>query len=116
MADNPYIQFLKLSQALTDKDIGQELDTTAIKFLELITINHSKDRQLTVSEAMALSYIGSPATMHRKIDLLRKQGWIDLIHKGEDRRTKYLQPTAKAHKYFDSLSKLMAKTWVNAKP
>jgi len=115
MTDNPYIQFLKLSQALTDKEIGIELDTTAIKFLELITISHSREKPLTVSEAMALSYIGSPATMHRKIDILRKQGWIDLVHEGEDRRTKYLAPTTKTHKYFDSLSKLMTKAWVKAK-
>ena len=52
--------------------------------------------------------------MHRKIDILRKQGWIDLVHEGEDRRTKYLVPTNKAYKYFDSLSKAMNKAWAKA--
>ncbi len=111
MSANPYIQFLKLSQTLTQKEIGQELDTTSIKLLEMITVNHSKGESLTVSAAMALDFMGSPATMHRKIDILRKQGWIDLIHHGEDRRTKYLAPTTKTNKYFDSLAKLMSKVW-----
>jgi hypothetical protein len=48
MSANPYIQFLKLSQTLTQKEIGQELDTTSIKLLEMITVNHSKGESLTV--------------------------------------------------------------------
>jgi DNA-binding MarR family transcriptional regulator len=111
MSKNPYIQFLKLSQTLTYKEIGHELDTTAIKLLEMITISYSKEESLTVSDAMSLEFMGSPATMHRKIDVLRKQGWIDLLHVGDDRRTKYLAPTKKAMKYFESLSKLMEKAW-----
>jgi len=109
MPVNPYIQFLKLSQTLSLKEINQELDTTAVKLLEIITVYHSKGEPLTVSAAMALSFMGSPATIHRKLDTLRKQLWIDLVHQGEDRRTKYLTPTPKANKYFDSLSKLMFK-------
>ena len=111
MSANPYIQFLKLSQTLTQKELSNELDMTTIKLMEMIVVNHSKNTSLTVSEAMALASMGSPATMHRKIDILRKQGWIDLLHEGEDRRTKYLSPTARTTKYFDSLSKLMAKVW-----
>ncbi len=115
MNSNPYIQFLNLSQALTQKEVGQDLDTVCVKLLELITISNAKDEALTVSQAMAMSLMGSPATMHRKIDILRKQGWIDLVHEGEDRRTKYLVPTAKTYKYFESLSKVMSKAWVKAK-
>ena len=114
MNSNPYIQFLKLSQTLTQKELGQDLDTVCVKLLELITISNAKDEALTVSQAMAMSLLGSPATMHRKIDILRKQGWIDLVHEGEDRRTKYLVPTNKAYKYFDSLSKAMNKAWAKA--
>lgn len=114
MNSNPYIEFLKLSQTLTQKELGQDLDTVCVKLLELITISNAKDEALTVSQAMAMSLLGSPATMHRKIDILRKQGWIDLVHEGEDRRTKYLVPTNKAYKYFDSLSKAMNKAWAKA--
>ncbi len=114
MSVNPYIQFLKLSQAITQNELSSELDMTTIKLLEMIVVTYSKGASLTVSEAMALSSMGSPATMHRKIDILRKQGWIDLVHVGEDRRTKYLAPTPRANKYFDSLSKLMAKVWAKS--
>ena len=44
MNSNPYIEFLKLSQTLTQKELGQDLDTVCVKLLELITIATPKMR------------------------------------------------------------------------
>jgi predicted transcriptional regulator len=62
---------------------------------------------LTVTEAMGLSEIGSPATLHRKLDDLRKAGLIEHRYEGEDRRTKYLHPTPKATLHFDKLGETL---------
>ena len=62
----------------------------------LLDIIAQVDERLTVTEAMSLAEIASPATIHRKIDNLRKAGWIMFEYMGKDRRTKYLVPTDKA--------------------
>ena len=62
---------------------------------------------LTITEAMALEEVASPATIHRKIDDLRIAGLVDTEFQGENRRTKYLTPTPKARKFFDKVNALL---------
>ena len=104
-----YVRFLTLFQTLQEKELEGKLDTTAEKLLEIISIQFGQEQTLTVTECMELSSIASPATIHRKLDELRVQGWIEFTYAGENRRTKYLVPSSKANKYFDKISKLMAK-------
>jgi hypothetical protein len=104
-----YVRFLTLLQTLQSKELGEQLDSTAEKLLEMITIQYGLEQTLTVTECMELSTIASPATIHRKLDELRLSGWIDFTYEGSNRRTKYFVPSAKANKYFDKVSKLMSK-------
>lgn len=104
-----YVRFLTLLQALQSKELGTSLDTTAEKLLEMLSVQHGLGQTLTVTEAMEMHSIASPATIHRKLDELRVQGWVEFVHEGTNRRTKYLVPSAKTNKYFDKVSKLMAK-------
>lgn len=88
--------------------------TVAIRFdldeLARVLLNHVGihatlyNSPITVTQAMELTFIASPATMHRKVDDLLKAGYITLEYDGTNRRTKYLTPTAKAHKFFDGMS------------
>jgi DNA-binding MarR family transcriptional regulator len=106
MANSPvYLRFLNLSQAIASEFEG--LDLTALRLLETIAVAHTQGKPLTVTDAMSLSAIASPATLHRKIDALREAGLIDQIFEGTNRRTKYLAPTKAAAKYFDSMGKAM---------
>jgi len=104
-----YVRFLTLFQSLQAKETEGKMDTTAEKLLETITVHYGQEQTLTVTECMELSAIASPATIHRKLDELRIQGWIEFVYEGENRRTKYLIPSSKANKYFDKISKLMSK-------
>jgi DNA-binding transcriptional ArsR family regulator len=106
---NSYLNFLKLSEIINSKFSGMEIDSTAVKLLEMIAVSYSSEKALNVTEAMHLSSIGSQATLHRKINDLREHGLISLVHEGKNRRTKYLVPSAKANKHFDQLSKVMGK-------
>jgi protein-disulfide isomerase-like protein with CxxC motif len=108
-----YVRFLTLLQTLQAKEFSEQLDTTAEKLLEVITVQYGKSQTLTVTECMELSSIASPATIHRKLDDLRIHGWIDFVYEGDNRRTKYLVPSAKANKYFEKISKLMSKVLAN---
>ena len=75
-------------------------------FLCLLMPSHNTDRKtLTVSQAIALNKIASPATLHRKLDELREGGLIEQSFEGKNRRTKYLVPTKEADSYFSKMSK-----------
>jgi len=100
-----YLRFLNLSHAINDDIAG--VDLSAIRLLEEIAVAHANGSPLTVTNAMELSSIASPATLHRKLDTLREAGLIDQVFEGTNRRTKYLSPTKAAAKYFESMGKAL---------
>lgn len=102
-----YMRFLNLLHALEGGDQAPAMDLEAKKILEVIAVHEANKTPLTVTAAMALSHIASPATIHRKLDVLRELGMIDTVFEGKNRRTKYLVPTQTAHDYFDSVGKVM---------
>ena len=107
MNNHIYIRFLTLLHTIEGKGELPVLDLDAKKLLETIAVRHSQGKQLTVTEAMAMSHIASPATIHRKLDVLREIGMIDTQFEGTNRRTKFLAPTSAAVQYFQAHSKAM---------
>jgi Fe2+ or Zn2+ uptake regulation protein len=100
-----YLRFLNLVHALDNQDTSQAMDLDAKKLLEVIAVYHAQEKPLTVTDAMALRSIASPATIHRKLDQLREFGMIDMVFEGKNRRTKFLVPTQAAHNYFEQVGK-----------
>lgn len=104
-----YLRFLSLSHALDSSSAHlAQVDETAKHLLELIVLRHAQGQALTVTETMAMSTVASPATIHRKLDVLREAGLIQQVFVGRNRRTKYLEPTPEADTYFANLGKAMA--------
>lgn len=83
------------------------LDLDAKRLLEVIAVKQSQGQSLTVTDAMAMVQIASPATIHRKLDQLREMGMIETQFEGTNRRTKYLKMTDKAHLYFSTVGSLI---------
>lgn len=104
-----YMRFLNLIQALDGGSSAPQMDLDAKKLLEVVSVRHDLGKSLTVTEAMALHHIASPATIHRKLDQLRELGMIDTVFEGKNRRTKYLVATEVAHDYFAKLGEAMHK-------
>ena len=102
-----YMRFLNLLHALEGGQHAPEMDLEAKKLLEVIAVHHANQSPLTVTAAMNLGQIASPATIHRKLDVLRELGLIDSVFEGKNRRTKFLVPTQAAHDYFESVGKAM---------
>ena len=102
-----YLRFLNLIHALDNQDAVQPMDLDAKKLLEVIAVHHAQGKSLTVTDAMGLKSIASPATIHRKLDQLREFGMIDMVFEGKNRRTKFLVPTQAAHDYFEQVGKAM---------
>ena len=102
-----YLRFLALLHAIEGKGEIPTLDLDAKKLLEVIAVHHTQGNPLTVTDAMALGHVASPATIHRKLDILREIGMIETHFEGSNRRTKYLRPTPQAEKYFSTVGEVM---------
>jgi DNA-binding MarR family transcriptional regulator len=57
---------------------------------------------------MELSDIASPATIHRRIEILKKAGLIKVMQTEQNHKIKFLVPTQISIDYFDKLGNLMA--------
>ena len=105
---NLYLRFLRITRALSrNKKLAITIDATALLVLNEIAVQHFDGKAITVTEAMTLSSIASPATIHRKLDELREAGLIEQIFEGTNRRTKFLVPTKLANTYFEKMSEAM---------
>ena len=101
-----YLRFLRISRAVEILNTPiKNIDSTALLLLNEIAVQHLDGKNITVTEAMLLSNIASPATVHRKLDELREAGLIEQVFEGKNRRTKYLVPTKEADTYFSKMSK-----------
>lgn len=103
-----YLRYLRIARAVDIlKKNSHSIDSTALQLLNEIAVQHFDGETLTVSQAIALKKIESPATLHRKLDELREAGLIEQVFEGKDRRTKYLVPTREADTYFTKMSNAM---------
>ena len=105
-----YLRFLNLLEAVEQSPDLPQMDLECKKLLEIVAVRAQASQPLTVTEAMALDHIASPATIHRKLDQLKELKLIDSVYQGENKRTKYMMPSTKAIQYFDLMGKLMVKT------
>ena len=102
-----YLRFLRIARDVdVQKTPVKNIDSTALLLLNEIAVQHNDGKKnTTVTKAMLLSNIASPATVHRKLDELREAGLIEQVFEGKNRRTKYLVPTKEANSYFAKMSK-----------
>ncbi|SAL76719.1 hypothetical protein AWB74_05043 [Caballeronia arvi] len=99
-----YFRFLNLAQAVQALPSVPKLDAAEERLLEALTASWHAGRTLTVTETMALSVAGAPATVHRKLTSLRKQGLVSVGESSDDLRIKTVVPTRKALDYFEKLA------------
>jgi DNA-binding MarR family transcriptional regulator len=105
--DRTYFKYLAYSSGVFDG-----MDLTERVLLDIIASCNIE--QLTVTDAMTLHHLASPATIHRKLDNLRKAGWIEFEHRDGNRRTKYLVPTKQADAEYKKLNQAVREA-VNVK-
>ena len=106
---NLYFRFLQISRALSEqKSAANNIDPTAMLLLNEVALRHVDGKTMTVTDAMLLVHIASPATIHRKLNELREAGLIDQVFEGTNRRTKFLVPSKTANAYFDMMSQAIS--------
>ncbi|WP_250508265.1 MULTISPECIES: hypothetical protein [unclassified Caballeronia] len=99
-----YFRFLNLAQAVHALPSVPKLDAAEERLLEALTASWHAGHPLTVTETMALSVAGAPATVHRKLTNLKSQGLVSVDESSDDLRVKTVVPTRKALDYFEKLS------------
>jgi len=87
-----YIRFLNLATALNISPSTREgLREGTKEVLEEIARRGASGDRPSVSDLMGMRWIGSPATMHRRIGKLRKSGLICIVQDKNDRRIKRVE-------------------------
>jgi DNA-binding MarR family transcriptional regulator len=99
-----YFRFLNLAQAVQALPSAPRLDAAEARLLEALTVAWHAGKTLTVTETMALSVAGAPATVHRKLARLRQEGLVSVDESGTDLRSKTVVPTRKALAYYERLA------------
>ena len=102
-----YLRFLHLTQAISGELPTSNVDFSALRLLEAIAVAKAQGSPLTVTNAMELNTLASPATLHRKLDALLEAGLVEQEFEGKNRRTKYLVPTQSASKYFEQMGRAL---------
>lgn len=98
-----YLRFLQLAKAIESLPSLPSLDANESALLEALAVPWFAGSPLTVMQAMRLSHLGSPATMHRRIVRLRTIGMIATDEDQNDTRIKRLILTPAAVAHFEQL-------------
>lgn len=104
-----YIRFLNILDSLDRMNLGKKLDSTEEQLLNHITLASSQGKNLLVGDLIALSDLGSQATLHGRIKRLVAMGFVKLSEDREDGRRKFVIPTARALKHYEYLSACLEK-------
>ncbi len=113
---NPYLIFLWLKKNESIPP-SHSIDHSSQILLDYVTIEYKFGNSLTVTQAMKLKVVGSPATIQRKIDELLALDLITFTRRGGNMRKKFLTPSKVALLYYDQLGNLFSeameysKTW-----
>lgn len=102
-----YLRFASLVNAM-NRDAGIDLDSIAMRLLEAITEAYSRGAPLKVTDVLEMD-LASAATLHKKIEVLKAKGYLQVEHPEDSKRTKLLAPTQQALSHFDALGTALLK-------
>ncbi len=107
-----YLRFLAFeaqSAAKARSGEGEAIDANEKALLELIILRWAVGAPMTVRQAIALTHLGSPATLHKRLMRLRNKTYLGLDHVSGDRRVKRLVLGAAGQVYLETMGRhLMA--------
>jgi hypothetical protein len=111
-----YLHFLQLSSAVTKLPEFEGFDANHKALFESVMLSWFEGKALTVRETIGQSALGSPATLHKRLQRLIGQNLVISKRFGKDRRTKFVLPTDKGLAYLDWLGQLQGSTAAPKEP
>ncbi|MFN6407188.1 MAG: hypothetical protein ACK4VU_06715 [Limnohabitans sp.] len=108
-----YLRFLQLAQVVQALPNGLEMDANEKALLQAVVLRWYEGQPMTVREAIGLTELGSPATLHKRITRLRDKDMLSTLNQDGDRRAKFLIPTQRTLDYFSHLGQSMQQAHEN---
>lgn len=108
-----YLRFLQLAQVVQALPDGLEMDANEKALLQAVVLRWYEGQPMTVREAIGLTELGSPATLHKRITRLRDKDMLSTLNQEGDRRAKFLIPTQRTLDYFSHLGQSMQQAHQN---
>ncbi len=102
-----YLRFLQLARVIQALPAGMEMDANESALLQAVVLRWYENSPMTVREAIGLSALGSPATLHKRITRLREKDMLSTLNQEGDRRAKFLIPTPRTIEDFSHLGQSM---------
>lgn len=97
-----YSDFLARRNQIAKDQIPREMGTGCLQLLDLILIAITTKGEISVGDATAFIDVGSPATVHKKLQILRNADFITALLT-TDKRTKVIKLTDKAQTYYSAV-------------
>ncbi len=103
-----YLRFLQLMDAVETLPGMPEFDANEKALFDAVVLRWSQGQPMTVREAIGLSELGSPATLHKRLQRVIGKDLLVAYHEGQDRRTKFLKPSDKGLAYIEWLGRQLS--------
>ncbi len=105
-----YLRFLKLTSPPGALLGDEEFDANLKALFEATVMHWSLGKPLSVLETISQTKLGSPATLHKRLQRLIAQDFVKSEVWGSDKRTKFVSPTNKGLVYIDLVGGKMFKS------
>jgi len=100
-----FFRFQQIVQSLRTLPHLKDLTPEHEALLNLVGAHWHAGETLSVRQAMRNEHLGSPATIHKRLQQLRSAGLIDLRTSDQDSRKRMIVPTAEAIGFFSGQAK-----------
>jgi DNA-binding MarR family transcriptional regulator len=104
-----YLKLLNLLSAMRELSPFEDLSADEEQLLGDLALRWHLSDKVTVGDLMQASVRVSPSTMYRRLIVLRDKGFVDLPEDENDRRSRFVVPTASARKYIKKLDECVSK-------
>jgi DNA-binding MarR family transcriptional regulator len=109
---NAWLNLRQLLDAVTADTDFKAIDERSQRLLEWIVAHYSPDRPMFVQTIVMKSEVASPATIHKGLAILEREGMIAVKVDPEDTRRRIVSPTDRAKKLMAKLSQRV-KAWAD---
>ena len=110
---NAWLNLRRLIDLVGEDAEYKSIDDRSQRLLEWIVANYVPDRPMFVQTIVMKSEVASPATIHKSLTILEREGLISVKVDPEDTRRRIVGPTERAKKLMNRLSK-QVKAWADA--
>ena len=103
-----YLRFKGLANAV-QRGKGADIDPVALQMLEHIASAHAAHNSMRVSDVLELTQLASYATLHKKLEQLKLNGFVEVEQRDGDHRSRYIVPSKASIRLFDDLGQALLK-------